>query len=116
VIEANETEKQLYTPAIRELLRIAIIVYSYHATDTLTSIKDFIIDYQPIQIEANPLETANLRTINKLLGIEDEVIWLQQDNPDISEQEAIEYLAKIKARANKYNLADDFNQDDNATV
>jgi hypothetical protein len=109
VIEQNETEKQLYSPAIKDLLKKAVIVYSYHSrTNTLAPVKTISVEYQPIAIEQNPLEVANLRTINKVLGIGSPLLWIMQDNPEMTIDQAKQRLAEIKAENQSYDLASDF--------
>lgn len=119
VIEQNETEKLFYVPAIRQLLNLMIQIFSYHSpTQTLESIKSDLIniDFQPISIEQNPIEQAQLRVTNKMLGIADRVTWLMEDNPELTEEEALEFIAKIDARNQTYNLDTDLTDATNATV
>lgn len=110
VLNQAELEKPYYTQAMKDLMLNACLVFTTHSGKTLEAVKDFNIDYQPMQFKKNPLEVRQIWNIDKMLGIKSPIDMLMELNPEMSREAAIEKMALIQKELNQFKQLSPFDE------
>ena len=97
-INRNKLKRQFYLEPMRELIQLMMDCYTKNSTDTFKfpTQADIIIDFAEMTFDDNPMEREQINAMRLSNGTTSEVMILMEDNPDLTEQDAVEKLAKIR--------------------
>ncbi len=98
IMERNKNKQDLYIESIRDIIDLALQCERIYGTLNFPENPDITIRYGEITLETSPLETQQIIASKMANGVIDIIGAIMLDNPDMTEQEAIEYYEKMKAR------------------
>lgn len=98
VIDRNTDKQDLYREAVRELCQLVMDTETLYGTLAFPTEASINIDFADIAVEVDPLQQEQIRAMKISNGTLDAVGCLMEDNPDLTEEEAIARIAEIKAR------------------
>ncbi len=98
VMERNKNKQDLYLESIRDTIKLALQCEKIYGTQNFPDEPDITIKYGEISIEYSPMELQQLISAKLANGTIDIIGAIMLDNPDMTEEEAIEYYKKIKGR------------------
>lgn len=98
VMERNKNKQDIYLESIRDTIELALQCEKIYGKQNFPDEPDLTIRYGEISIDYSPMELQQLISAKLANGTIDIIGAIMLDNPDMTEQEAIEYYEKMKNR------------------
>ena len=98
VIDHNIDKQDAYIESVRDTVQLAMDCSTIYGTVNFPTDADITVKFGLQKVETNPLEEAQQDALDIANGIADPVTILMRRNPDMTEDEAIAFVDKIKAR------------------
>jgi hypothetical protein len=94
ILEMNAEDRKYLSTAEADLYRLCAALGNLPEIGTLDEGAEFVIDFGEPKFETEPEEEARVRSQRISLGVESIVDWVMDENPDLTEEEAIQLLAR----------------------
>jgi len=98
VIDHNVDKQDAYIESVRDTVQLAMDCSTIYGTVNFPTDADITVKFGLQKVETNPLEEAQQDALDIANGIADPVTILMRRNPDMTEDDAIAFVDKIKSR------------------